>query len=95
MKLYDHLLAAFDQDRAGYSAIAIIGQSCLGSVAAMLILMNHMVNALIVTELFLVTALCMVFNAAILIGLDSKTTVNLLIASVVCSLLMIVINLWG
>lgn len=93
MKVYDNLISAFNKNRLGNAAIAIIGQSCLGSVAAMSIILKRPATAIMMTELFLVTGLCMAFNSAILINLNAKTTANLLIASVLCSIVMIIINL--
>jgi hypothetical protein len=40
LKGYNNLLAEFKREQTGYVAISIIGQSCLGSVAAMALLMN-------------------------------------------------------
>ena len=93
MKLYNQLLNEFKRERTGYSTIAIIGQSCIGSVAVMVVLMNHTSTAIKLTLLFLVTIFCMAYNSAVLAGLGAKTTFNLLILSLVFSILTIIGNL--
>jgi len=90
MKLYDQLLNEFKREQTGYSTIAIIGQSCIGSIAAMLILMNNIPTAIKLTLLFMVTILCMAYNGAVLARLSAKTTFNLLVLSVLFSILTIV-----
>ncbi|MCK0134450.1 MULTISPECIES: hypothetical protein [Arenibacter] len=93
MRLYNQLLNEFKREQTGYSTIAIIGQSCIGSVAAMVVLMNHMPAAIKLTLLFLVTILCMAYNGAVLARLNAKTTFNLLVLSVLFSILTIIGNL--
>lgn len=90
MRLYNQLLNEFKREQTGYSTIAIIGQSCIGSVAAMVVLMHHMPEAIKLTLLFLVTILCMAYNGAVLARLSTKTTFNLLVLSVIFSILTIV-----
>lgn len=90
MRLYNQLLNEFKREQTGYSTIAIIGQSCIGSVAAMVVLMHHMPEAIKLTLLFLVTILCMAYNGAVLARLKTKTTFNLLVLSVIFSILTIV-----
>ncbi|MCK0189822.1 hypothetical protein [Arenibacter sp. F20364] len=92
-KLYNLLLNEFKREQTGYSTIAIIGQSCIGSVAAMVVLMNHMNAAIQLPLLFLVTILCMAYNGAVLSRLNAKITFNLLVLSVLFSILTIVGNL--
>ncbi len=93
MKIYDNLLAEFIRVQTGYASIAIIPQSCIGSVAAMLLLMNDMPTVTKLVLLFLVTIFCMAYNGAVLAQLKSKTTFNLLIISVVFNSGIIVANL--
>jgi hypothetical protein len=92
MYLYNNLLHEFQREQMGYSAIAIIGQSCIGSVAAMFILMNEQPTLALLLQLFLVTILTMGFNAAVLAQLKTKLTFNLLIISVGYSILTILAN---
>ena len=89
MKIYANLLTEFKKNQIGYSAIAIIGQSCLGSVAAMLILKSEAQKVIVLLELFLVIIVCMFFNGAVLAQLKPKITFNLLLLSVVFSILVI------
>lgn len=90
---YNNLLAEFTSMQAGYSTIGIIGQSCIGSLAAMGLLMNAWPDFIKMIFLGLVTLLCMAFNAAVLAQLPAKTTFNLLIVSVLVSCGIIIVNL--
>ncbi len=94
LKWYNTFLAEFKKQQTGYSALATIGQSCLGSVAVMLLLMHEMPIMIKMVFVFLVTILCMGFNAAVLAQLKSKTTFNLLILSLLFSCAVIVANLF-
>ncbi|WP_026810148.1 hypothetical protein [Arenibacter latericius] len=93
MKIYNELLAEFKKGQTGYSTIAIIGQSCIGSVAVMLALKNEMPIALRFSLVLMVTILCMAYNAAVLAHLKANITFNLLIISVVFSVITIAANL--
>ncbi len=62
MKMYKNLLTEFERGQMGYAAIAIIGQSCIGFVAAMMILMSDLPKVPLLFLLFLVTIFCMAFN---------------------------------
>lgn len=77
----------------GYATIAIIGQSCLGSAAAMVLLMGTLDTAIQMTVLFFVTILCMAFNGAVLAQLRPLTTFNLLIISVVFNTLVVLFHI--
>ncbi|MCK0162143.1 hypothetical protein [Allomuricauda sp. F6463D] len=92
-KVYKQTFNEFKKRQIGYSTIAIIGQSCLGSAAAMVILMGEIDIAIKMILLFFVTILCMAFNASVLAQLKSITIFNLLILSIVFSTLVIVIHL--
>ncbi|TLP80188.1 hypothetical protein [Maribacter sp. ACAM166] len=94
LKWYNGVLTEFKKDQTGYAAIAIIAQSCLGSAAVMLLLMNEMPMAVKMTFVFLITILCMGYNAAVLAQLKSKITFNMLIVSVVFSSAVIIANLF-
>ncbi len=93
LRLYNSLLAEFGRMKLGYETLALLAQSCLGGIAAMLVLKNDTFPALKITELFFVTLLAMGFNAAVLVNLKSKLAFNILITSVLFSILMIVVNL--
>lgn len=92
MELYLRSLNEFEKGVKGYSAIFIIAQSCLGSVAALYILMNG-VEALQMAQLFLVTIVCMSYNAAVLSQQKPKIVFNLFIASILLSALVLTYNL--
>lgn len=92
-KLYYGAYNEFKKNQLGYSTIAIIGQSCIGSAAAMVLLMGSMDMVLKMVLLFLVIIFCMVFNGAVLAQLKPWTTFNLLILSTIFSIIVIFINL--
>lgn len=92
-KLYGNILLEFESKKWGYGTLGLFAQSCLGGIAAMLILANNTSATLKIGELFLVTFLAMGFNSAFMINLKAKTAFNSLIASVLFSVLMIVLNL--
>jgi hypothetical protein len=94
LNLYNGLQTEFKRQQTGYSAIAIIGQSCIGSAAVMLFFMHEMPTAVKMTFVFLIVIFCMSYNAAVLAQLKSKTTFNLLILSVVLSSIIIIANLF-
>jgi len=92
MKVYQKLLTDFDELFLGYASLGIIASSCIGSVAAMLILMqgHTFINMF---QLFIVVTVCMGFNATVLAQLSHKFVFNSLIVSVLTSLFFITINL--
>ena len=90
---YNKHLSEYASKQAGYATIGIIGQSCIGSLAAMALLMNEWPVFLKMFLLGLVTILCMAFNAAVLAQLSAKTAFNLLIISVICSSAIIIANI--
>ncbi|WP_081210626.1 hypothetical protein [Salegentibacter sediminis] len=92
MKLYNNLLADFKEMPLGYSTIGIIASSCLGSVAAMLILMQGH-GFLDMLQLFAVVSVCMGFNAVILAQFKPKIILNALILSLAVSIIFILINI--
>lgn len=94
LKRYRSLLNEFKKEQTGYAAIAIIAQSCLGSAAVMVLLMNEMPMATKMAFIFLITILCMGYNAAVLAQLKSKTTFNMLLISLVFSSAVLIANLF-
>lgn len=91
-ELYNNGQKEFGRFKWGYETLALFAQSCLGGIAAMLILANVATPALKLGELFLVTIFAMGFNAAVLVDLKARPAFALLICSVSVSLLMILIN---
>ena len=86
LELYTSLLEEFQRNRFGYATIGIIGQSCLGSAAAMFLLMSDLSDLPKMGLLFFVTIFCMAFNAAVLANLSHRLTFNTLIVSVLFSM---------
>ena len=91
MKLYKALYEDFESLFLGYSAVAVILSSCLGSAAAMVILMNgHDVVQMF--QLFLVVAVCMTYNAAVLAQMKPKFVFNTLLLSLSVSTIILLLN---
>ncbi len=92
MTLYQKTLGDFQQSYVGFAALVIIGQSCLGGIAAMYILENG--NALPqMIQLGMVVLTCTLVNVGILAQLTPKTVFNMTIFSVVLSILAIAMNM--
>lgn len=94
MKLYKLLYDDFEELFVGYSALAVILSSCLGSVAVMLILMNghDLVQML---QLSAVVVATMWYNTSILAQMKSKFVFNSLIVSLFVSVALILVNLFA
>ena len=91
MKLYRMLYQDFEKLYLGYSALAIILSSCLGSAAAMVILMNgHDLTQMI--QLFMVVVVCMAYNSTVLAQLRPKYVFNALAISLVINTVLLIIN---
>ncbi|MGB8703697.1 MAG: hypothetical protein WCD31_01575 [Gillisia sp.] len=93
MNFYKKSLEEFTTDFYAGATTGIIVSSCLGSVAAMMILMGgtslvHMI------ELSLVVIVCMWYNASVMAQLKSKFVFNSLIFSLLLSSIFIVVNLF-
>lgn len=94
MELYKNLVKEYTSGMFGYATIGIIGQSCIGSAAVMLIFMNNDIpRGLQMIELFLVTIFCMGFNGAVLAQQKGKIQFNILVISVLTSILFIITNM--
>ena len=91
MKLYDTSLESFEQNYFAYATLAIIGQSCLGSAAAMYTLSNG-TGALQMIQLTLIVLISMSVNTSILAQIPHKTVFNLVILSVISSIFFIIVN---
>ncbi|TKD66743.1 hypothetical protein [Flavobacterium sp. ASW18X] len=92
MTTYNEFLGEYRKNERGYASIFIIAQSCLGSVAAMAVLMQG-IGIYQMVQLFLVVMGCMSFNAAVLAQLPSKITFNIFILSLLVSSLVLGANL--
>ncbi|WP_103071427.1 hypothetical protein [Aquimarina sediminis] len=90
--MYSKLLKDFKELYMAYIPLMIILSSCLGSVAAMYILMQDRSFSQVV-QLSLCVIVCMVFNASILAQMKAKFVFNLLIASLLINSILILINI--
>ncbi len=75
-----------------YIPLTIILSSCLGSVAAMIILMQDR-SIVQVIELSICVIVCMAFNSSILAQMKAKIIFNLLITSLVLNSIIILFSL--
>lgn len=92
MALYNRYLKIFEKSFYLYISFGILLSSCIGGVAAMLVLMRG-TGPIEMFELFLITCLCMGFNTSVLANLKPKITYNILISSVVVSVIIILLNI--
>lgn len=92
MKIYKSLLDDFSELYLGYASVAIILSSCLGGATAMLILLNgHGFFAMV--QLFLVVAVCMIYNSTVLLQMKPKFVFNSLLISLAVSSIVALINI--
>ena len=91
MKLYKNLYEDFEQLFLGYSTLGIILSSCLGSAAAMVVLMNGH-DFMQMFQLFLIVVVAMGYNSAFLAQMKPKFVFNSLILSLATSSILLVIN---
>lgn len=91
MTRYQKTLEDFKKGYLGFATLAIIGQSCLGSAAAMYVLENG-TSLFQMTQLALVVLACMFVNGAVLSQQKPKLVFNLILTSVVNSIVMILLN---
>ena len=91
MSLYQKTLADFNNNFIGFATLIVIGQSCLGSAAAMNVLKNG-TSLPQMFQLGVIVLICMLVNTSILAQMKHKVIFNLTIISVVSSVLFIFIN---
>ncbi|MBQ4821137.1 hypothetical protein J8M14_13780 [Aquimarina sp. MMG016] len=91
MVMYSKLLNDFREMYMAYIPLMIILSSCLGSVAAMYILMQER-SIIQIFELSICVMICMAFNASILAQMKAKFVFNLLIISIIINSLLVIIN---
>ncbi len=87
----NEVIHEFEYDYFMYVPLSIILQSCIGSVAAMLILANG-TTLLTGIQLSLCVSLCMGYNAALLVQAKIKPIFWLLMASLLINTILISIN---
>lgn len=91
MSLYNKYFGVFERGFIGYCTLGILAQSCLGSIAAMSILQNG-TSAGNMVQLFLIVVSCMAFNGAVLAQQKPKVVFNILIWSVLLSIVISAVN---
>ncbi|UGU14614.1 hypothetical protein LS482_13000 [Sinomicrobium kalidii] len=88
MQLYQTLFSRFKEMYYASVTIGIIASSCIGSIAAMLILMNGY-GLWQMFQLFLIVAVAMTYNATVLAQLKPKFIFNALLISLSASVIVI------
>ena len=91
MTLYNKTLTDFNNNFIGFATLIVIGQSCLGSAAAMNILRNG-TSLVQMFQLGIIVLICMLVNTSILAQMKHKVIFNLTILSVILSISLIFIN---
>lgn len=93
MTFYQKQLSEFSRDFYAGSTTGIILSTCVGSIAAMLVLMNGhgLVNMI---QLGAIVVVCMWYNASVLAQLKPKFVFNSLIISLLVSISFIVANIF-
>lgn len=92
MNFYQKQLSEFTRDFYAGASTGIIVSSCLGSIAAMLVLMNgHALADMI--QLGIIVVVCMWFNASVLAQLKPKFVFNSLLISILVSTTFILLNI--
>lgn len=86
--LYNKILQEYQSGILGYSAIAIIFQSGLGSIAVMFINMAGN-SAPEIIQFMIVIISCMFYNAAVISQQKAKLTFNALLVSTLISIFFI------
>lgn len=71
MEIYQKSLANFEKSYFAFATLSIIGQSCLGSIAAMYTLYNG-TSPFQMIQLAIIVTICMSVNTGILAQLSSK-----------------------
>lgn len=88
MNLVKRLSDDFEKYYIANSILGIIVSSCLGSIAAMMILADG--NTIFhVVHLSWIVIICMIYNASVLVGFKSKMVFFLQVISVLSSLFTI------
>jgi len=92
MNFYQKYLDGYKHGIIGFATLSILGQSCLGSIAAMFILMGG-TSPLQMIQLFFITIFCMIYNGAVLSQQKAKLSFGILAISISLSLITITLNL--
>lgn len=92
MSIYNKYFIDFKKHYILYIPLSIIFQSCIGSIAAMYVLMNNNSNFYLF-ELSLCVMVTMSYNAAIMAQLKYKWVFNFLIVSLIVNMGLIILNI--
>lgn len=87
--MYAKINQDWNQNFLGYSALAIILSTCIGSIAVMTTMMQGH-NLVQMIQVFFVVAACSVHNASILTVQKPSLVLKLLVASLAISIVTIV-----
>ena len=87
--MYAKINQDWNQNFIGYSALAIILSTCVGSIAVMTTMMQGH-NLVQMIQVFFVVAACSVHNASILTVQKPSLVLKLLVASLAISIMTIV-----
>ena len=93
MSYYQKYLQDYTRGFMGFNTLGILGLSILGSIAAMFVLQNGTTPAQMI-QLFFVTIFCMSFNGAVLSQQKPKVVFNMLIATVLVTTIITLINIF-
>lgn len=91
MNFYRNGLKEFSGSMSLYVPLSIIFQSCVGSIAAMYVLMNSKGSTFLL-ELTLCVTVSMLYNASIMAQMKKNWVFNLLIASILINVFLIILN---
>lgn len=92
MNLYNKYLNDFKSLYYANMTLGVILQSCVGSVAAMYILVNNDFQLFSYIQLTLCVIVTMAYNAAALAQMPYKTTFNLLLLSLFVNIVLFLLN---
>ncbi len=88
MNVYNNLLSSFQSSYMLMIPLSIVLQSCLGSIAALYILMGK--SPYLLPQLALCIAVTMMYNASVLAQLRSSIVFRFLILSILVNILLLI-----
>ena len=94
MTLYTAYYNEFQNKYTMYMPLTIAMQSCVGAIAAMYILMNGLDTVSSLLQLFLCVVFTSFYNAAVIAQMKGGIVFKMLIASLLVSTVLIIINVF-
>lgn len=91
MTLYNNLFEKYNENFIGSATMSVLGQSILGSIAAMNILANG-TSLIQMIQLGILVLICMLANTSILAQMKHRFIFNIVIISIISSTIFIIIN---